>query len=309
LLANSSKDLRAVAWLSEGLIRVYGVAGLREAMNLCLELTSRYWDTLHPGPDDEEGHSAAVSGLRRLFGNKLTVRALDDLCFLETSSAVPAGAPKRITFQQYRYLSEFDRITDQDKKLRRRERLGWVATEDYLRVAELTPASHLQALHEDLSAAVELAYRFGAFLREHCRPDRRGDATSPENEFREFRSQIEWMNETVGKLIQDRGLGDSADQHAAEAPIDDELPDGQVSALPAATNRPGTLATREDAFRAIEEIAAFLEKQEPHSPVHCGLRQIVRWGRMSFPDLLRELLEDDKVLAALRKRVGLPPDE
>lgn len=309
VLANVSKDLRAVAWLSEGLIRVYGVAGLKEALNFCVELTSRYWDTLHPGPDEEEGHTAAGSGLRKLFG-ELTVRALDDLCFVETSSEVPVGSPQRITFQQYRNVSEFDRITDQSKKLRRRERLGWVATEDYRRVAELTPAAHLRALHEDLSAAVELAYRFGAFLRENCRPDRYGESTSPDNEFRQFRGQVEWMCETVGKLIQDRGLGDSADQHAAEAPVDDAQPSGQSSALPAVTKRPGALATREDAFRAIEEIADFLEKQEPHSPVHCGLRQIVRWGGMSFSDLLQELLEDDKkMLASVRKRVGLPTEE
>ena len=68
-------------------------------------------------------------------------------------------------------------------------------------------------------------------------------------------------------------------------------------------------ATREEAFRRIEEIAEFFEKQEPHSPVHYGLRQIVRWGRMSLPELLRELMEDDSARAAFGKRVGIPKDE
>ncbi len=308
VLANASKDLRAAAWLSEGLIRVYGVAGLKQALTFCLELTARYWDTLHPIADEDEGHATAVSGLRKLFGD-LTVRALDDLCFVEAPSATPGGPSQRITFQQYRNVSEFDRIADEATKLRRRERFGWVATNDYNRVAELTPTAHLRALHDDLSASVELAYRFGGFLRDHCQPDRYGEATSPDNEFRQFRGQLEWMSEAVSKLLQERGPVDSTDQTHPEMLADDAASNGQLTIAPMAANRPSSLATREDAFRAIEEIAAYFEKQEPHSPVHFGLRQIVRWGRMSFPDLLRELLEDEQALASLRKRVGLPSEE
>jgi type VI secretion system protein ImpA len=308
LLANTSKDLRAAAWLSEGLIRVYGVAGLKEALAFCVELSASFWGSLHPYPDAEEGHAAAVSGLRKLFGD-LNRRALDDLCFVEAASAVPAGTPQRITFQQYRNISEYDRISEPAKKSRRRERFGWVTTEEYRQVAELTPTPHLQTLHADLVESIELVYRFGAFLRENCRPDRYGETTSPDNEIRQFREQIERMGETVSKLLEERGPIES-DEHTDPGSLaGGVIPSEPIAGVPAIAKRPETLATREDAFRAIENIATFFEKQEPHSPVHFGLRQIVRWGRMSFPELLKELLEDDQTLNSLRKRVGLPPDK
>jgi type VI secretion system protein ImpA len=306
LLTKTSKDLRAAAWLSEALIRVDGIPGLRQGLSLCVELTDRFWDDLHPQPDEEEGHNVAVSGLRKLFGD-LTVRALDDLSFVETNSAAPPGSANRITFQQFRNASEFDQITDEAKRAKRHDRLGWLTTAEFLRVAELTPTPFLRETHDDLNAAIELVYRLAEFLREHCLPDRYGESTAPESEIRQFRTQIEWMAETVGKLLGQRGDTEAADQSRSDFASANSS-DGQTNASPQLTIRQQAIGNREDAFRIIEEIASYFEKQEPHSPVYSGLRQIARWGRMSLPELLRELLEDDSTLESVRKRVGLPPD-
>jgi type VI secretion system protein ImpA len=107
-------------------------------------------------------------------------------------------------------------------------------------------------------------------------------------------------------------LGQRGDTEAADQSRSDfasaNSSDGQTNASPQLTIRQQAIGNREDAFRIIEEIASYFEKQEPHSPVYSGLRQIARWGRMSLPELLRELLEDDSTLESVRKRVGLPPD-
>ena len=66
------------------------------------------------------------------------------------------------------------------------------------------------------------------------------------------------------------------------------------------------LMTREAAFRAIEDIAKFFERTEPHTPVHFALRKVIRWGRMPLPELLAELIEDGGSMESLRKLIGLP---
>ena len=53
-----------------------------------------------------------------------------------------------------------------------------------------------------------------------------------------------------------------------------------------------TVRTREDAFRALLQVADYFKRTEPHSPVAYSLEQAVRWGRMPLPELLTELIPE-----------------
>ena len=54
----------------------------------------------------------------------------------------------------------------------------------------------------------------------------------------------------------------------------------------------GVVRSRDEAYRMLIEIARFLERTEPHSPVPHLLRRAIAWGRMSLPELLQELMSD-----------------
>lgn len=311
LLSHRSKDLRAAAWLGEALVRTYGIAGLRKSLEICIKLCESYWDELHPRPDEEDGHTDATSALRRLFGD-LGISALGEITFVKAEKLGNVQATHTVTFEQYRFIGEFDKITDEATRKQRHEKLGWVSTADWQAIAEQTPLPELQGQLQALNESVELIYELSAYLREHCQPTRYQEATSPDSELLRFRQRVEWMREAVSKLVEQRGgVNESANAASDAEPATESANEAvnigsqAISQALQATNP----ATREEAFRRIEEIADFFEKQEPHSPVHFGLRQIVRWGRMSFPDLLRELLEDEGVLNSLHKRVGIPKSE
>jgi type VI secretion system protein ImpA len=49
-LAQKSKDLEVVAYLTEALVRLHGFAGLRDGFRLARELVERFWDGLYPCP-------------------------------------------------------------------------------------------------------------------------------------------------------------------------------------------------------------------------------------------------------------------
>ncbi len=66
-----------------------------------------------------------------------------------------------------------------------------------------------------------------------------------------------------------------------------------VTSAPASRSVPvGAIADRTQAFKQLEKIAVFLEKTEPHSPVHMLLRKAVAWGGLSMQEVLAELLAD-----------------
>ncbi len=70
------------------------------------------------------------------------------------------------------------------------------------------------------------------------------------------------------------------------------------------------VASRDEALQHLLRVADFFRKSEPHSPVSYALEQAVRWGRMPLPDLLKDLVSDDTVLAQVFKRMGIVrPDE
>ena len=66
-----------------------------------------------------------------------------------------------------------------------------------------------------------------------------------------------------------------------------------------------TLSDRDSAFRSLEEIAAYFSAHEPQSPLPYLIRQVVKWGKMSLPDLLGELIDDDRVQSSLSRLTGM----
>jgi type VI secretion system protein ImpA len=53
-------------------------------------------------------------------------------------------------------------------------------------------------------------------------------------------------------------------------------------------------------------VAEFFRRTEPHTVLSYALEQVVRWGRMPLPALLRELIPDDGSRQQLFKQVGIP---
>ena len=54
------------------------------------------------------------------------------------------------------------------------------------------------------------------------------------------------------------------------------------------------ISDRQTALLAIKEVAKFFETTEPHSPLPYMLHRVVRWGNLPLPDLLKELINDEK---------------
>ncbi len=67
------------------------------------------------------------------------------------------------------------------------------------------------------------------------------------------------------------------------------------------------IPSRDHALLMIEAIAAFFRETEPHSPIAYNLEQAVRWGRMSLPDLMAELIPDKTAKEHYFRMVGISP--
>jgi type VI secretion system protein ImpA len=291
LLRNASKDLRAAAWLTEALTRTEGYAGLRDGLKLCQGLIQQYWDTLHPQPNEEDGHAVTVSAFDNMTGDT-------SLSVLEEIPLTDESTGRRYSSFDRTMAENFDDLSDEDMRDAWREN-GEVSLSTYMHALDETSFEYHSTLVEDMDEAIDMLYELASFFRDNCQANQHGQETTPV--VSSYRERLESIrNKLKVKVDEKRPEEESSDESGGEL-----MEAGNGVGEP----RQRKAMSRSDAFDALQKIAEFFEKTEPHSPIPYAIRQITRWGHMSLPELLKELIEDDGIMQSLSKRVGFPQSD
>jgi type VI secretion system protein ImpA len=294
-LAEKTKDLWIVAWLIEALCRKHGFAGLRDGFRLTRELCERYWGQLHPPADEddlEEGELTTVMQLAGLNGIEAEGTLIVPINSIPITDSNNYGG---LTSADYTQASELQQVTDPEVRQRRIEQ-GAVSMEMFDSAVHETSPDFFRNLFEDIDACLDEFATMSQVLDEKS-GEHNGYQLSPptssiRNVIEDTRERLKGMTRSI---FGDGEVG-GAESHAEAGAAGGG---GPVAAT-------GNVQTRDAALREILKIADFFEKTEPHSPMSYTLRQVVRWGRMSLPNLLAELLDDGTVRADLFRRTGIP---
>jgi type VI secretion system protein ImpA len=287
-LAEHTKDLEVAVFLIEALVRLHKFAGLRDGFRLARELVDKYWDDLYPAA--AEGPAARVQPLRLLNNQD---RLPHWLVLLPITDG-PAGAGYSLA--QYQDSLDLKRLDAKTREQRIKQ--GALAPEKVEQAVNDSPAKFYRNLVDDLSACLDHLRHLGTTLAQKCG----GQAPA----FDRIREAAQGCLDTVKSLAKSKLESAAPPPPPPNGEGGPNKADGE--APPAAVSGQG-IRTREDAFRVLEQVAEFFRRTEPHTVVHHTLEQVVRWGRMSLPELLTELLPDANVRGALFKQVGIRPPE
>jgi type VI secretion system protein ImpA len=66
-------------------------------------------------------------------------------------------------------------------------------------------------------------------------------------------------------------------------------------------------ASREDALKMLETIATFFRRTEPASPIAYTLDDAIRRAKLSWPELLEEVVPDANLRVAILTSLGIKP--
>lgn len=289
ILASKSKDFRIAAWLTEALLRKDFAAGLRDGLKLCLGFCEQYWEQIRPAANEEDGHSVTVGPFSGLVSDA-TFPAIQDILIVRGQKEGEREV-RKYSARDYVRAKELESNTNPEERAHLIEQ-GHVEFKEIQAVASVTDPEFFTTGIDDLTECIDLIKKLGEFLRQNCKDDQYDEPTYPG--ITPFREQLE----AVRKLLMEFRGEDVAEDESDSG--------GEGGSGGTGGPREGGM-TRETAFQAVERIAQFFEKTEPHTPVHFALRQAIRWGRMSLPELLGELIEDHGSMEQLRKVVGLPP--
>jgi type VI secretion system protein ImpA len=272
-LANTSKDLRVAARLAEALTRTDGFAGARDGLRLLRRLADECWERVRPPLTDPDEPDAPPD---------LELRAgvftwLDDprggALYPHTLRALP------LIFHGTTPLSALACLGYE-------KRPATVPLETLQVAARAADPAHCRAVAESVDDALAEVDRLGALL------NARMPAEAPS--FHDLRTALEACQQVAAEIGRARG----GDETAAAA----DAPAGATAAAG------GPVQSRDAAYRQLAEVAAALERLEPHSPVPYLIRRAVELRALRFPELVEELTRDGTVLAFLKREVGGPAE-
>ncbi len=292
-LAETAKDLEVAAWLTEAFVRSHGLMGLAASSQLITGLAERYWDGLFPMPDDYgmETRVSPVTGLNGREGNGTLIQPLYKMALFNRADGTA------VAYYQYQQSEQLGTLDAE----RRQQRIdaGAVPLEELERDARAAGVRVFAALLAEARAARDAWQAMAAAMDEKAGAD--GPSTTA---VRDLLSGIIDIARRYAPAEEGGGDGATPPDTAPGAVA------GGATGGVALAAAPGQVASREDALRALSEIANFFRRTEPHSPLSYTLDDAVRRGRMTWPELMAEVVADQDARNRILTTLGIrPPDE
>ncbi|BDG73398.1 type VI secretion system protein TssA [Roseomonas fluvialis] len=288
------KDFEIAAWMTEALVRLDGLRGLADGASVIAGLCEQYWDNGFPRLDDEDGidgRGAPIGGLSGEGADGTLMAAIRNYPLFRRGDG---GECDLFTWQR----SEETAALSDETRREARYKAG-VPTFDSLQGEARGDTATLRAAGDEARAAaaawsamdVAVTARFGA------------DAPSTRRVAEALAAIIDISTRIAGAPAAPEAPGEEGEA-MAEATGDAPVAGGGGGGA-GASGGPRVLRTRDDAIRALEEIATFFRKTEPHSPLAFTLDDAVRRARMPLPDLLAEVLPDAGVRRLMLTSLGI----
>ena len=287
-LTEATKDLEVAAWLTEAVLRSHGLVGLAAGAQLIGGLAERYWDSLYPMPDEYgmETRVAPVTGLNGQDGGGSLIQPLNMLVLFERPDETPIALYQ---YQQSEQMTTLDKV-----RLEARIKAGGIPFNDLDQEARLA-ARKITPLRDQARAALVAWERMATVL------DEKAGAAGPSTSH--VRDLLRGMLTILNRYAPPEAIApEAADELAAE--------EGAPSDTPVAGAAPragGQIVTREGALRALEDLSSYFRRTEPHSPLAYTLEEAVRRGRLTWPELLEEVLADKGARDAILTKLGIRP--
>lgn len=292
IIREQSKDLEVATWYCEAMIRRYGFTGLRDSFALIHQLIENFWDHIYPIPD-EYGLETRVSCLAGLSGSNAEGVLIAPIRKVPITGSEPA-------FSLWEYLQALEAQKTQDESARKTkiQKLGF-SLEDIERSVQDSSTQFFIDLRDDIQQCIDTYRITGKKLDELC-----GLEVSPPTS-----SIIEVLCECLGAVNHIAKTKLPVIEEQSEATATDAENNTSTATTQAAPMQKGPIASREDAFKQLLEIAEYFRKTEPHSPVSYVIQKAVKWGNMPLGELVSELIIDDSARKQFNQLTGVESPE
>lgn len=296
-LTKKSKDLQIAAWLTEALTNLHGFVGLRDSLKILAGIQDRFWETLYPLIDegDMESRANALSWVDSQVG--LTLKS------------APYTGVAGYSYRDFEdskifdFPDNLDGLSGPDQE--RINGLKQQAEKERRVTAELWKKEIAQTRRagvETVNATIEECWIALADLNRVI--EEKFDRNQAPG-FSGFKKALEDVHTQVKLLLADKRAEEPDEVPEEEGEEGEVGADGVVVAGGGKGGATGSIQSRRDALKRLNEIADFFKKSEPHSPVSYLVQRAVKWGEMPLETWLQEVIKDQSVLFQLKETLGV----
>ena len=295
-LETRTKDIEIAGWLTEALVRLEGFAGLEQGFNVTRGLIEHYWPELHSiDEDDAAGRIAPLAGLNGIGGEGALVQPIRMVPLLPGASygtnalwhwsrvQKTPDSPVGRNFNDARSSAGLAAIRARAMEAGAARDAFAALTETLDRACQdaSPPSTHIRNVLDEVLDAYRMLLGGGVDI--------------PRN--------VPTAAVAAANGAATNGVAANGAAGAGETIV----LAGQPTAAepPPAPAGPREIKTREEAFAEMLRIAEFFRHNEPHSPLSYALETLVWRGRMSFVDLLEELIPNAENRKQLLQHAGI----
>ena len=294
-LTGQTKDLEVAAFYAQGLVAVEGVSGLLTGLRIMRGMVEEFWDHVHPGFD--EGEIIEPIRARPISWIGSSREFLFAVKKIQVTAPIGDAARSWFDYEQSQRLDQAAMKTDQ-AAYQELAASGLISGEQWRSSLGGTPPERL----EGTIAALKDCVAELAALDKACEDRFKEDPPF----LMDLISLLEEIMEYLERYQSSSGAGVSETASAtAPAAQTAAAPTGSAPAAPTPGAPAGPIGSRDEAYRRLREVAEFLRKTEPHSPVPPLLDRAVRWGNMSFEKLFDDVVKNKDARVQTRDLLGL----
>lgn len=294
-LSSRTKDLEIAAWLTEALVRSDGLAGLAAGAHVIAGLAEFWEDTLYPMPD-EDGivtRVAPVAGLNGEGGGGTLFQPLRKLPLFNRADG------QSVAYWNFEQSEELAKETDPGKR-EARIAAGIVPLDSMERDAIAAGQKRFSTLRDQAQLAIDEWRAMGDALDARAGMD--GPPTSA------VRDLLEKILAMVNRFAGETAVSADSTGFAAAGESGGDMGGGGGGSGGGGGLRLGGPATnREDILKELIRIAEHFKKTEPQSPLAYTLEEAVRRSRMTWPELMAEIVQDQATRENILMQLGIKP--
>ncbi len=300
-LQTQTKDLQIGAWLTEGLVKEQGFAGMRDGFKLMRGLHENFWETLFPEIDegDMEARANALEFMDRQASLALKETPLTsgaELNYLKWEESRLFDIPDNIEALEFSLREKAKALSLQVQEEKRTTGGDW----------RNAKAATRRLFYEEKFALLNECWEEFAAL-DAVIDEKFGRQTPGLNAIKKSLDDVRTM---VKKLVEEKRLEEpDPSDNMPEETMADEGADGAAASSNGTAGSGvmmgGAIRTRQDALKRLSEVAVFFRTTEPHSPVSYLIQKAVRWGNMPLDTWLQEVIKDTGILTQLNETLGV----
>lgn len=276
-LIQQTKDLQIAAWLTEAWLHLEGLAGLAKGLKLITQLTQKFWKNIHPQFDNENAEFRIIP--YEWMNSKLSMAI----------QTIMITLPNDKSGHAYRFLDYTDanRPTSNQKTQPSSDTDTKPSSATISLSIKATPTSFYHSLEENCSLTLKTSEKLEKILASHLQ----NEAPS----FFRIREQVEAFQRLVVHILKDRDEKNLKKQEDGAMPQKKQAKQASSgNALP-----PLSIKSRTQAYTILAEVAAYLERVEPHSPTPYLIHRAITWGSMSLAELISDTLNKGQDMSLL----------